>query len=127
MEIKLEDYITKDEIKEIVLEKVRNYVDRNIENTIKCAIQYAFYDILGKDYLNKLPAIVSEKIKDISVSDIIGFADSSSSFRNTEARNILNQSLRDNKEKLQEIILDKFSKMEEYYAKEIIINALTVK
>ena len=126
MNIKIEDYITKDEIKEIVFEKVRNYVDDNIENTIKCAIQYAFYDILGKDYLNQLPAIVSEKIKEITVTDIIGYADGIS-FKNSEARNILNGAVRDSKEKLQEIILDRFSKMDDYYAREVIINALTVK
>jgi len=127
MEIKIEDYISKEEIKEIVIERVRGYVDRNVENTIKCAIQYAFYDVLGKEYLSKLPALVSEKIQDISVTDIIGYADSFSSFRNAEARNIINETLRNNKAKLQEIILDKFSKMGDYDAKDILLNALTVK
>lgn len=126
MKIKIEDYISKDEIKEIVLEKVKDYVDYNVENTIKCSIQYAFYDILGKEYLTQLPKLVNEKIKEITVTDIIGYPDGSS-FKNSEARNILNQALRDNKEKLQEIILDKFSKMDEYDAKEIIIKALTLK
>lgn len=35
MEIKIEDYISQDEIKEIVIESVKGHVDNNIINKIK--------------------------------------------------------------------------------------------
>lgn len=126
MIIEIEKYISQDEIKEIVIQSIKEYVDDNARNTIQCAIQYAFYDILGKEYLEKLPELVNEKIKDISVIDIIGYPDGYS-FKNVEARDIINNALKDNKDKIQAIILDKFSKMDEYTAKEILINALTTK
>lgn len=126
MNIEISDYLSNEDIKEIIKERLVSYVDNNIENSIKVAIQYAFYEILPKEYLEKLPAIVDEKIKDISVTDIIGYADGVS-FRNSEARNILNSRVRENSQRLAEICLEKFSQMDGYDAKEILVNALTVK
>jgi hypothetical protein len=120
-EIVIREHISEEEIKEIVKEKISNYLDDNIENTIKVALQYGFYEILPKKYLEKLPSIVEEKIKDITVTDIIGYADS---FRNVEARNVINYSVSQNKEKITEILLKKFEEMDDWQAREILIEAL---
>lgn len=120
-EIVIGDYVSEEEVKEIVKDRITRYVDDNVRNTIQTAIQYAFYELLPKEYLEKLPNIVSEKIKDIGVTDIIGYPDS---FPNSEARRVVYQTVQQNQEKITEICLKKFEEMDDYSAKEILVEAL---
>lgn len=128
--IQIEDYLSKEEIKEILKDRLVNYIDDNVKNTIDIALKYSFFEILPKQYIDDLPKLVEEKLKDVSINDFIGYPPSDySSYRENsiEARRVINQAVRDNKEKLAEILLNKFSSLEDYESKEILISALSTK
>lgn len=130
MEIKIENYLSQEEIKEIIKDKISNYIDSDIKNTIEIAIKYSFFELLPKNYIDELPKIVDEKLKDITISDFIGYPPSDyTTYReqNIEARRVINQAVKNNADKIAGILLEKVRSLEDYEVKEIIIASLSNK
>jgi len=121
--IKIEDYLTQEDIKEILKEKIERYVDKDIENTIKVALKYAFHELIKPEYLEKLPSLVDKKLEELSINDIIGYASSHFDER-VPARLIITDTVKQNKEKIAQKVLSVMEGMEEYDAKELCIEAL---
>lgn len=121
--IKIEDYFSQDEIKEILKERITQNIDKDIENTIKVAIKYAFHELIKPEYLEKLPALVEEKLNSLDVHDIIGYA-SSYYDQKVPARVIITNAVHEHKDKIRDRVLEVMTNMEEYTCKEICIEAL---
>jgi DNA integrity scanning protein DisA with diadenylate cyclase activity len=121
--IKIEDYLTQEDIKEILKEKIERYVDKDIENTIKVAIKYAFHELIKPEYLEKLPSLVDKKLEELSINDIIGYASSYFDER-VPARVIITDTVKQNKDKIAQKVLSVMEGMEQYDAKELCIEAL---
>lgn len=121
--IKIEDYFSQDEIKEILKEKIVQNVDKDIENTIKVAIKYAFHELIKPEYLEKLPTLVEEKLNTLGVHDIIGYASSYFDYK-IPARVIITNAVHAHQDKIKDKVLEVMTNMDEYTVKEICIEAL---
>lgn len=123
IKIKIEEYLTREEIKEILKERIEQHIDNDIENTIKVAIKYAFHELIKPEYTKILPKLVDDKLKELSINDIIGYA-SSYYDQKIPARVIITNAVNESKDKIKNKVLAVMENMDEYTCKEICIEVL---